>query len=1305
MRFNIRRLSKISAWLLAAIVPCVHAQDAFDFLNEDVTSQQAVYSNIVRISGLAAPAPLSVSGHASARLAVNGGALQTGPVVVDNGDTVRVRLVSGPTPGDRRVATVSLGALSDNWTVRTVQAPDAIPDAFDFVDQTVESQQAVWSNIVRLAGLNRPATLTLGGHPSAQVAVNGGALQSGPVAVLRGDLIRLRLVSAGGAGSRSVTVDIGGVTDTWTVTTGASLAAPRLGFTAPGHSLDLANYTLVAQHDLPVGSGANLLAAEASAVTYNPDSGTLFIVSDHGTSVVEVARDGSFIGTMTLPADASQPQGTTLYDPEGIAYVGGGQFVVAEERTRQVSRFAYAQDTTLDSGAIQSVKLGTTIGNVGLEGVSYDPLTGGYILVKEKTPLGIFQTTVDFDAGTASNGSAATENSVNLFDPALAGVADFGDVYALSNVLPDEAGDRADLLVLSQESGVLLKMDRSGAILSRLEVGLPAQHEGIAADENLTLYLANELGGGAGLPQLWVYEPTTGPDAVGIGSHLYLGFETAVTAGSGSFRVSNGAGDTRDIDVSDAQVRFDGNTVRIDLSDDLLPGTAYTISAPAGVVRSTGGNLPSPALNAGFTTRTDPLPPKLLGTTPADNAVGITTSQIVLSFDEPVRAGSGNIVISDGAADTRVIAVGDVSQISFNGKTVEITPTAALNSSTTYNVQMAPGVIVDIAGNPFAGLPDAEAFNFTTATIGGAPPTELNAGELLFMGINGDDIDAIAFVLLVDVTAGTQIGFTDKDYNSASPTWPTNEAAFTWTADVDYPAGTIVTIQTNSLITDRGVAVGSGGGISTSAETYYAFQGTITDAGAGQITVDRFLAAINAGGGIAGDIPQVIIDADAYIFFGTDNARYAGSLDRSDLTAFAALVRDAANWETTDAAGYPLVDNSLFATAPPPGDSTELDAGDLLFVAMNADATDAFAFVLLEPVVAGTQIHFTDKDYNSASPTWPTNEAAFTWTADVDYAAGIIVTIQPDDLLADRGTLAGSGGGISASAETYYAFQGTITDADAGQITVERFIAAINTSGGAAGEIPAEIIAAGAYVSFAADNAKYAGSLDRADLAAFAARVRDTGQWQTSDASGFALYGGSFFGGTVLAAGDLLFMAANADSPDAFAFVLLQAVVAGTQVGFTDKDYAAGQPPTFPNNEAALTWTADTAYPAGTIVTMQPDVPSVDKGTLYGEGGGIGGSGETYYAFQGTILNPAAGQVYVDRFVAAINVGGASAGEIPAALTAAGAFIGFAEDNARYAGSLDQSDFAAFVSRVKDAANWAVSDTTAFPLSGGSLFP
>lgn len=697
-----------------------------------------------------------------------------------------------------------------------------------------------------------------------------------------------------------------------------------LAFTAPQQSLDLANYTLTGQYDLPTsGDPSNLLASEASAVSYDKDTDSLFVVGDGGTSVVQVSKTGELIDSMRLAQDASQPQGTAFYDTEGISYVGGGKFVLVEERFRQVNLFTYAPNTVLSASMAQTVKLGTTIGNVGIEGMSYDPFSGGYVAVKEKDPQGVFQTAIDFNAGTASNGSPTTVNSTDLFDPALLGTADLADVFSLSNVLASDAADAGDLLVLSQESGKLLKVDRSGVIHGgTLDVGLDSQTEGVTMDGDHVLYFANELGGGAGHPQLWVYRPTTSASAVGIGSRLYLTFSEAISAGAGNIVISNGAGDTRTIAVDDDdQIRFDGETLVIDPTDDLLPGGTYTIAIADGVLKGASGAAISGVAglaDLSFTTVADALAPKLVSSDPADEAAGITSSHIVLNFSEAVKAGSGSVTITGADGDVRTIATNDITQVTITGSKVDINPSADLHAGTTYHVKVDSAAITDLAGNAWAGIGNETTLNFTTAFL--TAPTVLNPGDLLFMAANADDTDAIAFVVLKDINAGTQIGFTDKDYAGPGAPWPTNEAAFTWTADAAYPAGTIVTIQTSAPLSDKGSVTGAGGGVSGSGETYYAFQGTITNADAGQITVDRFLATLNISGSEAGQIPDTVTAAGTAFQFSQNNVRYQASLDRSDLAAFAARVKVPSNWATDDSHGYALTGGSLFpdtgVTAP-----------------------------------------------------------------------------------------------------------------------------------------------------------------------------------------------------------------------------------------------------------------------------------------------------------------------------------------------------------------------------------------------------
>src|SRR5262249_11154322 len=257
---------------------------------------------------------------------------------------------------------------------------------------------------------------------------------------------------------------------------------------------------------------------EASAVTYNWDTDTLFVVGDGGTAVVQVTKTGQLIDTMTLSPGGS-PQGTEFYDPEGLAYVGNGKFVMSEERDRQAVLFTYAPGTVLTRNQTKTVKLGTFVENIGIEGISNDPLSFGFIAVKETQPEGIFQTGIDFDAGTATNGSPTTANSINLFNPALVGLTDFADVFALSR-LPGLTGpESTHILVLSQEDGRIVQVDRNGNVSSSLQIksdpGNPLsipdqQHEGLTMDSNGILYVVNENGGGdTDHPQLWVYAPST----------------------------------------------------------------------------------------------------------------------------------------------------------------------------------------------------------------------------------------------------------------------------------------------------------------------------------------------------------------------------------------------------------------------------------------------------------------------------------------------------------------------------------------------------------------------------------------------------------------------------------------------------------------------------------------------------------------------------------------------------------------------------------------------------------------------------
>ncbi|MES2298714.1 MAG: cadherin domain-containing protein [Pseudomonadota bacterium] len=134
----------------------------------------------------------------------------------------------------------------------------------------------------------------------------------------------------------------------------------------------------------------------------------------------------------------------------------------------------------------------------------------------------------------------------------------------------------------------------------------------------------------------------------------------------------------------------------------------------------------------------DTTAPTLASSTPADGAVAVAAgADIVLNFSEQVALGSGNIVITDGAGDTRTIDVTDASQVSLSGRSVTVNPSANLHQGATYHVSVDAGAVHDVAGNAFAGT-GANPVDFVTVpaltpiyTIQGAAHVSPLLGQLV----------------------------------------------------------------------------------------------------------------------------------------------------------------------------------------------------------------------------------------------------------------------------------------------------------------------------------------------------------------------------------------------------------------------------------------------------------------------------------------------------------------------------------------------------------------------------------------------
>jgi hypothetical protein len=149
----------------------------------------------------------------------------------------------------------------------------------------------------------------------------------------------------------------------------------------------------------------------------------------------------------------------------------------------------------------------------------------------------------------------------------------------------------------------------------------------------------------------------------------------------------------------------------------------------------------------------DTLAPSVTSIRPAEDTMGVTGGQdIVMTFSEPIKLGTGAIVLKNAAGS--VVATYDVASsthLSISGSALTIAPTAVLGDSRAYSVAFAFGSIKDLNGNSYA---DVAGYDFF------APAAPLE-------GI-GKTADVIAYswkahTLLsgVELTAGTHSSSTD----------------------------------------------------------------------------------------------------------------------------------------------------------------------------------------------------------------------------------------------------------------------------------------------------------------------------------------------------------------------------------------------------------------------------------------------------------------------------------------------------------------------------------------------------------------
>jgi len=242
-----------------------------------------------------------------------------------------------------------------------------------------------------------------------------------------------------------------------------------------GNSIDLTKFSS--------SCGISTLGiANLSGVTYNPNSNTLFAITNFPTEIHEVDFDGNILRTIVLNG--------VFNDTEGIVHYSGNQFFVAEERDRRATLITINDNTTTitypANGAIVFDDTGSG-DNIGFEGLAYDAVNDVLYIGKEgdsdNNNTGIEPKVYKVDNPTSELG--------NLIVPTEA----FSSLPVCTNF--DIGGlaftPAGSLLLMSDNCSTLYELNPStGAVLSSKNITGFTQPEGVTVINDTEIWVVGE---------------------------------------------------------------------------------------------------------------------------------------------------------------------------------------------------------------------------------------------------------------------------------------------------------------------------------------------------------------------------------------------------------------------------------------------------------------------------------------------------------------------------------------------------------------------------------------------------------------------------------------------------------------------------------------------------------------------------------------------------------------------------------------------------------------------------------------------
>ncbi|UCB45555.1 MAG: Ig-like domain-containing protein [Spirochaetota bacterium] len=283
--------------------------------------------------------------------------------------------------------------------------------------------------------------------------------------------------------------------------------------------------------------------------------------------------------------------------------------------------------------------------------------------------------------------------------------------------------DRDNLTYLSASLNHYVQID-AGAFVDIPIIGPANSFEGILAPDTTTWNFQTVGGADITDPLISSRIPSIGAINVPLNTNLQITFDEVVFIDSGNIEIYEvGYGLRESIDVTSSKVTGSWtDTISIDTADFPTPMMFYWVQISETAFYDISGNYFAGITDASWNFMTgsgaDTSPPSISTISPADDATDVVlVSDLEITFDEVVNAGSGNISIyKSGDPDTLIeqIDVGSAQVTGLGTANITVAPANEFDASTDYYIQIDSTAFKDVANNYFTGISDTTSWSFTT---------------------------------------------------------------------------------------------------------------------------------------------------------------------------------------------------------------------------------------------------------------------------------------------------------------------------------------------------------------------------------------------------------------------------------------------------------------------------------------------------------------------------------------------------------------------------------------------------------------